>query len=135
MKMMRKMRKFLQSRSSSEEDVVSDDAEELIMSKPCEALKEDESNRELFDHDKNQELKISKADRVSKLVGADCARFSVSTMAKTLLSGVSIVYNGNPLKDLSLTAFLDKFMEKNAKLNVWHGGSEIEPAKKLDMSH
>ncbi|XP_057535656.1 protein SLOW WALKER 2 [Amaranthus tricolor] len=59
---------------------------------------------------------------------------SVSTMARTLLSGATIVYNGNPLNDLSLTAFLDKFMEKKPKQSSWHGGSSIEPAKKLDMN-
>lgn len=52
-------------------------------------------------------------------------------MAKTLLSGANIVYNGNPLNDLSLTAFLDKFMEKKPKTSTWHGGSQIEPAKKV----
>lgn len=52
-------------------------------------------------------------------------------MAKTLLSGANIVYNGNPLNDLSLTAFLDKFMEKKPKQTTWHGGSQIEPAKKV----
>ena len=56
---------------------------------------------------------------------------SVSTMARTLLSGATIVYNGNPLNDLSLTAFLDKFMEKKPKQSSWHGGSSIEPAKKV----
>lgn len=56
---------------------------------------------------------------------------SVATMAKTLLSGANIVYNGNPLSDLSLTSFLDKFMEKKPKTTTWHGGSEIEPAKKV----
>lgn len=56
---------------------------------------------------------------------------SVSTMAGTLLSGANIVYNGNPLNDLTLTAFLDKFMEKKPKTNTWHGGSQIEPAKKV----
>ncbi|KAL1203743.1 Protein SLOW WALKER 2 [Cardamine amara subsp. amara] len=60
---------------------------------------------------------------------------SVATMAGTLLSGTNIVYNGNPLTDLSLSAFLDKFMEKKAKQNIWHGGSQIEPSKKLDMSN
>ncbi|KAI4387338.1 hypothetical protein MLD38_005178 [Melastoma candidum] len=60
---------------------------------------------------------------------------SVATMAKTLLSGANIVYNGNPLSDLSLTSFLDKFMEKKPKTTTWHGGSEIEPAKKMDTSH
>ncbi|XP_071716920.1 protein SLOW WALKER 2 [Rutidosis leptorrhynchoides] len=59
---------------------------------------------------------------------------SVSTMAKTLLSGANIVYNGNPLNDLSLVSFLDKFMEKKPKERNWHGGSQIEPAKQLDMS-
>lgn len=60
---------------------------------------------------------------------------SVATMAKTLLSGANIVYNGNPLHDLSLTAFLDKFMEKKPKPSTWHGGSQIEPSRKLDMNN
>ncbi|XP_073142319.1 protein SLOW WALKER 2 [Henckelia pumila] len=60
---------------------------------------------------------------------------SVAAMARTLLSGVNIVYNGNPLNDLSLGAFLDKFMEKKPRQNTWHGASQIEPAKKLEMNH
>ncbi|WCJ33430.1 CCAAT-binding factor [Euphorbia peplus] len=60
---------------------------------------------------------------------------SVATMAGTILSGAHIVYNGNPLNDLSLTAFLDKLMEKKPKQTAWHGGSQIEPAKKLDMTN
>ncbi|KAF6166730.1 hypothetical protein GIB67_005606 [Kingdonia uniflora] len=60
---------------------------------------------------------------------------SVATMSKTLLSGANIVYNGNPLNDLSLPAFLDKFMEKKPKAATWHGGSQIEPAKKMDTSN
>lgn len=56
---------------------------------------------------------------------------SVATMARTLLSGTNIVYNGNPLNDLSLTAFLEKLMEKKPKASTWHGGSQIEPAKKV----
>lgn len=58
---------------------------------------------------------------------------SVATMARTLLSGVNIVYNGNPLNDLSLTAFLDKFMEKKPRQSTWHGASQIEPAKKVSV--
>lgn len=58
---------------------------------------------------------------------------SVATMARTLLSGAHIVYNGNPLNDLSLGAFLDKLMEKKPKQNTWHGGSRIEPAKKVSL--
>lgn len=61
---------------------------------------------------------------------------SVATMARTLLSGVNIVYNGDPLNDLSLIAFLDKFMEKKPKSHkradgTWHGGSQIAPPKKV----
>lgn len=56
---------------------------------------------------------------------------SVAAMARTLLSGANIVYNGNPLNDLSLVAFLDKFMEKKPKRSEWHGASQIEPAKKV----
>ncbi|KAJ1408290.1 CCAAT/enhancer-binding protein zeta [Sesbania bispinosa] len=56
-------------------------------------------------------------------------------MARTLLSGANIVYNGNPLHDLSLTAFLDKFMEKKPKQSTWHGGSQIEPAKQMDVNN
>ncbi|KAL6894019.1 hypothetical protein ACP4OV_008117 [Aristida adscensionis] len=64
---------------------------------------------------------------------------SVSTMARTLLSGNNIVYNGDPLTDLSLAAFLDKFMEKKPKGNhiaegKWHGGSQIAPVKKVDLN-
>ncbi|KAJ9181067.1 hypothetical protein P3X46_009238 [Hevea brasiliensis] len=58
---------------------------------------------------------------------------SVATMAGTLPSGANIVYNGNPLNDLSLTAFLDEFMEKKPKQTTWHGGSKIEPAKKIKI--
>lgn len=56
---------------------------------------------------------------------------SVAAMARTLLSGANIVYNGNPLNDLSVTSFLDKFMEKKPKQSTWHGASQIEPAKKV----
>ncbi|XP_078148825.1 protein SLOW WALKER 2-like isoform X1 [Carex rostrata] len=64
---------------------------------------------------------------------------SVATMARTLLSGAPIVYNGNPLSDLSLAAFLDKFMEKKPKTNkiaegIWHGGSSIAPNCKIDTN-
>lgn len=67
------------------------------------------------------------------MVLASHAHPSVATMARTLLSGATIVYNGNPLNDLSLTAFLDKFMEKKPKQSTWHGASQIEPAKKVSL--
>lgn len=79
-------------------------------------------------------LKYSNADHVSwweLSVLASHVHPSVAMMAKTLLSGANIVYNGNPLNDLSLTAFLDKFMEKKPKQSTWHGASQIEPARKV----
>lgn len=63
---------------------------------------------------------------------------SVATMARTLLLGTNIVYNGDPLTDLSLGAFIDRFIEKKPKANKkssgeWHGGSQIAPARKVDI--
>lgn len=52
------------------------------------------------------------------LVLADSVHPSVSTMARTLLAGTSIVYSGNPLADLTLAAFLDKFVTKCAPKNT-----------------
>ncbi|XP_076913735.1 protein SLOW WALKER 2-like [Bidens hawaiensis] len=86
---------------------------------------------------RHREPNYCNADRTSwweLMVLASHVHPSVSTMAKTLLSGATIVYNGNPLIDLSLVAFLDKFMEKKPKERNWHGGSSIEPAKQLDMN-
>lgn len=42
---------------------------------------------------------------------------SVEAFAKTLLAGTYISYDGDPLRDLTLTAFLDKFVQRKAK--VW----------------
>ncbi|KAM7250814.1 hypothetical protein ACFE04_022697 [Oxalis oulophora] len=87
---------------------------------------------------RHREPSYCNADRASwweLMVLASHVHPSVATMAKTLLSGANVIYNGNPLNDLSLTAFLDKFMEKKPKQSTWHGGSNIEPAKKLDMNH
>ena len=37
-------------------------------------------------------------------------------MARTLLAGQSVVYSGDPLRDLTLAAFLEKFVQKKAKV-------------------
>ncbi|GLJ10892.1 hypothetical protein SUGI_0137430 [Cryptomeria japonica] len=63
---------------------------------------------------------------------------SVATMARTLILGANIVYNGDPLRDLSLGAFIDKFVEKKPKPSKqsdgeWHGGSQIAPARKIHV--
>ncbi|KAJ6714998.1 CCAAT-BINDING FACTOR-RELATED [Salix viminalis] len=140
------------SPASSSEDDVSDE-DELIME---DSSKEPQESQPQSDHNGNQPLINSSgsslpggydprhrepsycnADHASwweLMVLASHAHPSVATMAGTLLSGANIVYNGNPLNDLSLTAFLDKFMEKKPKQTAWHGGSQIEPAKKLDMN-
>jgi ribosome biogenesis protein MAK21 len=39
---------------------------------------------------------------------------SVSAMARTLLAGASVMYEGDPLRDLTLAAFLDKFVRRCA---------------------
>ncbi|VFQ65516.1 unnamed protein product [Cuscuta campestris] len=86
---------------------------------------------------RHREPSFCNADRVSwweLIVLASHAHPSVATMARTLLSGANIVYNGNPLNDLSLTAFLDKFMEKKPKQSTWHGASDIQPVKKTEMN-
>ncbi|KAI3455663.1 hypothetical protein Pfo_012326 [Paulownia fortunei] len=87
---------------------------------------------------RHREPTYCNADRVGwweLMVLASHVHPSVAAMARTLLSGVNIVYNGNPLSDLSLGAFLDKFMEKKPRQSTWHGASQIEPAKKIDMNH
>jgi hypothetical protein len=41
---------------------------------------------------------------------------SVGAFARTLLAGAPIVYDGDPLRDLSLTSFLDKFVARKPKV-------------------
>ncbi|KAL6496913.1 hypothetical protein OROGR_028842 [Orobanche gracilis] len=87
---------------------------------------------------RHREPSYCNADRVGwweLMVLAAHVHPSVAAMARTILCGVNIVYNGNPLSDLSLGAFLDKLMEKKPKQNTWHGASQIEPSKKVDMNH
>lgn len=62
---------------------------------------------------------------------------SVATMAKTLLSGASIIYEGDPLRDLALGVFLDRFAEKKPKPRKggnWHGSSLSVPARKASST-
>ncbi|CAG7904446.1 unnamed protein product [Brassica rapa] len=134
-----------------EDDDASDDGEELFIKEtPKETIEvSNDSSKKIqaplkssclpggYDP-RHREPSYCNGDRVSwweLVVLASHAHPSVATMAGTLLSRTTIVYNGNPLNDLSLTAFLDKFMEKKPKQNTWHGGSQIEPSKKLDMSN
>ncbi|MEW5300806.1 MAG: hypothetical protein WDW36_003711 [Sanguina aurantia] len=51
---------------------------------------------------------------------------SVAAMARTLLSGCPIVYDGDPLRDHNLTSFLDKFIQKKPKSHA-KGSSLMQP--------
>lgn len=66
---------------------------------------------------------------------ASHAHPSVAAMAKTLLSGASILYAGDPLRDLAFSVFLDRFTEKKPKSRrkseTWHGSSLSAPARKV----
>lgn len=42
---------------------------------------------------------------------------SVAAFARALLSGEAVSYNGDPLRDLTLPAFLDKFVQRKPKVN------------------
>jgi len=50
---------------------------------------------------------------------------SVSAMSKTLLEGNPIEYDGDPLADMTLTVFLDKWLQKKPKKKSKGGGSAI----------
>ena len=41
---------------------------------------------------------------------------SVAAMSRTLLAGTTVVYEGDPLRSLTLGAFLDKFVQKKPKV-------------------
>lgn len=43
---------------------------------------------------------------------------SVAAFARSLLAGTFISYDGDPLRDLTLTAFLDKFVQRKAKVGA-----------------
>lgn len=142
------------SPSPSSSDELSDEGEELIVEYGSKGVPE---SKKILNHDSHQQSRsimksllpggynprhrepsYCNADHVSwweLSVLASHVHPSVAMMAKTLLSGANIVYNGNPLNDLSLTAFLDKFMEKKPKQSTWHGASQIEPARKLEMNN
>lgn len=42
---------------------------------------------------------------------------SVAAMTRALLAGVAIEYAGDPMRDMSTSAFLDKFVQKKPKVN------------------
>lgn len=50
---------------------------------------------------------------------------SVSAMAKSILAGVPVQYNGDPLKDFVLSEFLGKFISKKSKRKVQNAGDSL----------
>ncbi|GBG69517.1 hypothetical protein CBR_g4353 [Chara braunii] len=64
---------------------------------------------------------------------------AVAAMAKTLLSGANVVYAGDPLRDLSLAVFLDRFVEKKPKnlkgrLSVNSRSALLQLAQKKELA-
>lgn len=59
---------------------------------------------------------------------ASHAHPSVAAMARTLLAGANVSYDGDPLQDLTLHAFLDKFIQKKAKV-ASRGDSLMQPIR------
>ncbi len=59
---------------------------------------------------------------------ASHAHPSVAAMARTLLAGANVSYDGDPLQDLTLHAFLDKFIQKKAKIAA-RGDSLMQPLR------
>jgi ribosome biogenesis protein MAK21 len=59
---------------------------------------------------------------------ASHAHPSVAAMARTLLAGANVSYDGDPLQDLTLHAFLDKFIQKKAKVAA-RGDSLMQPIR------
>ncbi|CAL8467747.1 g7285 [Coccomyxa elongata] len=53
---------------------------------------------------------------------------SVAAMARSLLAGAPVVYHGDPLRDLSLTAFLDTFVQRKPKAHA-KGSSLMQPLR------
>ena len=43
---------------------------------------------------------------------------SVAAMTRTLLAGVAVEYAGDPMRDMSTSAFLDKFVQKKPKVGL-----------------
>ena len=48
---------------------------------------------------------------------------SVAAMARQLLAGAPVVYNGDPLRDLSLGNFLDAFVQRKPKVRLLNSAS------------
>ncbi|KAK9809457.1 hypothetical protein WJX73_009608 [Symbiochloris irregularis] len=54
---------------------------------------------------------------------------SVAAFARALLSGEHVSYNGDPLRDLTLPAFLDKFVQRKPKAGKTKGRSVMQPMR------
>jgi ribosome biogenesis protein MAK21 len=57
---------------------------------------------------------------------ASHAHPSVAAWARSLMSGAPVVYDGDPLKDMSVPAFLDKYLQKKPKAHA-RGSSLMQP--------
>lgn len=129
--------------SSSDEDSSSSDDDSSLDS-GSEADHEDEVNENVYDSMQNKGPNIVSFDaykREPKYAGADFSCLwelaplaahthpTVRTFAEAVLNnpGEPIVYKGDPLADLSMMAFLDRYVYKNPKKKavIAFGGSKI----------
>jgi len=55
---------------------------------------------------------------------------SVAAFARTLLAGTYVTYNGDPLRDLTLTAFLDKFVQRKPKVCTVYSHKQLQSSLK-----
>lgn len=58
---------------------------------------------------------------------------SVAAFARTLLAGTYVTYDGDPLRDLTLTAFLDKFVQRKPK--VWYRDEGLGSHDYIEAMH
>ena len=58
---------------------------------------------------------------------------SVAAFARSLLAGAFVSYDGDPLRDLTLTAFLDKFVQRKPKVCI-HLGVSLRYASDQGMT-
>jgi ribosome biogenesis protein MAK21 len=65
---------------------------------------------------------------------ASHAHPSVAAFARSLLAGSHIVYDGDPLRELTLPAFLDKFIQRKPKVGGAAGGCRGGPGGPLQRA-
>ena len=120
---------------SGDRDAAGRDARDDISTLPSiEASMRDEAG-DRAKRDASRRYDMSKRDPLYARADASCwwelsllernVHPSVAAMARSLLGGFSVEYSGDPLADMTLASFLDKWLQKKPKrLKQSKGGSE-----------